>query len=91
MKSIKSCVVELIDEEILSPLYPNETNEEFIERICELCLDEIEAKKGFAPMGFGTDVVGEIELEATEVFRAKTYGHYNLAAYRQHHLKKRLA
>ncbi len=90
MKSIKSCVVELIDEEILSHLYPHETNEQFIERICELCLDEIEAKKGFSPMGFGIDVVDEIELEATEVFQAKTYGHYNLAEYRKHHLKKRL-
>jgi hypothetical protein len=87
---MKSCIAELIDEEILSHLHQHETNEQFIDRICQLCIDEIHHNKGFAPKGFGADVVDEIELEVTEVFRMKTYGYYNLQDYRQKHLKKRI-
>jgi hypothetical protein len=90
MKSMKSCIAELIDEEILSHLHQHETNEQFIERICRLCIDEIYNNKGFAPKGFGADVVDEIELEVVEVFRMKTYGYYNLQDYRQKQLKKRI-
>jgi hypothetical protein len=87
---MKSCIAELIDEEILSHLHRHETNEQFIERICLLCIDEIQSNKGFAPKGFGADVVDEIELEVTEVFRMKTYGYFNLQDYRQKHLRKRI-
>lgn len=88
---MKSCIAELIDEEILSHLHQHETNAQFIERICQLCLDEIESSKGFSPRGFGADVIDEIELEVTEVFRMKTYGYFNLQDYRQKHLKKRIS
>lgn len=91
MKSMKTNIAELIDEELLSDLYLNETNEQFIARICDLCLDEIEQNKGFAPSGFGKDVVEEIELEVTEIFRMKTYGYYNLLDYRKSQLKKRIS
>lgn len=90
MKTMKSCIAELIDEEILSHLHQHETNDEFIERICGLCLDEIYSNKGFAPKGYGADVIEEIELQVTEVFRMKTYGYYNIQEYRQIHLKKRI-
>ena len=88
---MKSCIAELIDEEILSHLYQHETNEQFIERICRLCIDEIQNNKGFAPNGFGADVVDEIEMEVTEVFRVKTYGYFNIQDYRQQQLKKRIS
>lgn len=85
---MKSYIAELIDEEILSSLHRQETNDEFIQRIVSLCLDEIESTKGFSPRGYGADVIAEIELEVTEVFRMKTYGYFNLHDYRQKHLKK---
>lgn len=91
MKTTKSYIAELIDEEISSHLYLNETNEEFIDRICQLYLDEIESRKGFSPRGYGVDVIQEIELEVTEVFRMKTYGYYNLQDYRKKQLKKRIS
>lgn len=86
---MKSWIAELIEEEILSNQHLHETNAEFIERICGMCLDEIESNKGFAPTGFGDDVVEEIEQEVTEIFKMKTYGHFNLQAYRKSQLKKR--
>ena len=86
---MKSWIAELIEEEILSNQHLHETNAEFIERICSICLDELEANKGFAPTGFGDDVIEEIEQEVTEIFKIKTYGHYNLQAFRKSQLKKR--
>ena len=91
MKSTKSLIAELIDEEILSHLHRHETNDEFIQRICELCLDEIERSRGYSPQGFGADVISELEMEVTEVFRMKTYGYYNLQDYRNSQLKKRIS
>ncbi len=87
---MKTWIADLIDEELLSPTISHETNAEFIDRICSLCLDEIEIKKGYSPQGFGASVIEEIEAEVTEVFRMKTYGFYNLSMYRQHHLKRRV-
>ncbi len=87
---MKSWIAEIIDEELLSHLYLHETNAEFIERICSLCLDEIESRKGFSPKGFGDDVIAEIEDQVVEIFRVKTYGHYNLQSFRKTNLKKRV-
>jgi hypothetical protein len=91
MKSTKSLIAELIDEEILSHLHLHETNDEFIQRICELCIDELERNRKYSPRGFGADVISEIEMEVTEVFRMKTYGYYNLQDYRNSQLRKRIS
>lgn len=86
---MKSLIAALIEEELISQTFFYETDQQFIERICALCLDEIESAKGFAPYGFGRDVIEEIELEVKEVFRIKTYGHYNLNEYRKKIIKDR--
>ena len=83
-------IVEIMEEELLPPHITGESNFEFIQRVCALCLDELENSKAFSPMGFGEDVVNEIELMVIEVFKVKTYGYYNLNAYRQANLKKRV-
>lgn len=83
-------IVEIMEEELLPPNITVESNFEFIQRVCALCLDELENSKTFSPMGFGEDVINEIELAVVEVFKVKTYGYYNLGAYRQAQLKKRV-
>jgi hypothetical protein len=88
---MKTLISNIIDEEILPQKIENETNFEFIQRICALCLDELEGRKAYSPIGFGEDVIDEIEQEVTEVFKIKTYGYYNLSAYRQAVLKKRIS
>lgn len=87
---MKSLIVDIIEEELLPANIVQESNIEFIQRVCALCLDELEIKKAFSPIGFGEDVVNEIELAVTEVFKMKTYGFYNLNTYRQAQLKKRV-
>lgn len=87
---MKSWIAELVDEELMSQMYLHETNNEFIARVCTLCLDEIESRRGYAPAGYGADVIEEIENQVTEVFRVKIYGFYNLQEYRKHQLKKQM-
>lgn len=88
---MKSWIADIVEEELLSQMYSRETNTEFIERVCGICITEIENAKGYSPAGFGADVLSEVEHQVTEVFRVKTYGHYNLQAYRTSQLKKRVS
>ncbi|MBY0555333.1 hypothetical protein K2P97_12445 [bacterium] len=85
---MKSWIADIVDEELLSQMYLHESNSDFIERVCSLCLDEIESRRGYAPAGYGADVIEEIENQVTEIFRVKIYGFYNLQEYRKHQLKK---
>jgi hypothetical protein len=88
---MKTMIAHLIEEELHQSHLSDETNQEFIQRICAMCLDEIEAGgKAYSPMGFGEDVINEIELAVTEVFKMRIYGHYNLKAYRKAYLMKRI-
>jgi len=88
---MKTWIAEIVDEELFSQMYLNETDSDFINRVCEICLTEIESAKGYTPAGFGADVISEIERQVIEVFKIKTYGHYNLQAYRKNQIKKRVA
>jgi hypothetical protein len=87
---MKTWIAEIVDEELLSQMYLHESNSEFIARVCTLCIDEIESRRGYAPAGYGEDVFEEIENQVIEVFRVKIYGHHNLQEYRKYHLKKQL-
>ena len=87
---MKTLIANIIDEELLPSYCLEESNLDFIQRICMLCIEEIESNKGFSPVGFGDDVVQEIEIAVTEVFKMKTYGFYNLATYRKEKLKERV-
>ncbi|MEQ1722776.1 MAG: hypothetical protein ABL930_06340 [Pseudobdellovibrio sp.] len=87
---MKSWIAEIVDEELLSQMHLHESNSDFIERVCSICLDEIESRRGYSPAGFGADVIDEIENQVTEIFRIKIYGHYNLQEFRKHQLKKQL-
>ena len=87
---MKTLISHLIEEELLPSHLVIETNIEFIQRICAMCLDELELNKAYSPIGFGEDVVNEIELAVAEVFTMKTYGFYNLNTYRKEQLKKRV-
>lgn len=87
---MKSWIAEIVEEELLSQQYLHETDQDFTDRVCLICIDEIERNKGFAPNGFGEDVVSEIELEVQEIFKIKTYGYFNLQDYRKQQLKKRV-
>lgn len=87
---MKSWIADIVDEELVSQLFFYESNDDFIQRVCEICITEIENAKGYSPAGYGADVLAEIERQVTEVFKIKTYGHYNLQEYRKSLLLKRV-
>ena len=73
---MKTLISQIIDEELLAPCLITESNDEFIRRICSICLTEIENNIGFSPLGYGLDVINEIELIVSEVFKIKTYAYF---------------
>lgn len=87
---MKTWIADIVDEELFSQLYLHESNDEFVERVCGICITEIEGAKGYSPAGFGAEVLSEIERQVVEVFKIKTYGYYNLQDYRKSQLRMRI-
>lgn len=87
---MKTWIADIVDEELYSQLYFHESNDEFIDRVCEICITEIENAKGYSPAGYGAEVLEEIERQIVEVFKIKTYGYYSLQDYRKNLLIKRV-
>ena len=80
---MKTELAKIIDAELNSYTYPNESNSDFIKRVCKIYLTFIQQQKRYTAQALLEGVVEEIEFEAIEIFRVKTYGHYNLASYRR--------
>jgi hypothetical protein len=72
----------IIEAELNSHLYPNESSTDFIQRVCQIYLCQLRQQKGFTTPDLLKEVMEEVEIEAMDIFRMKTYGHYNLASYR---------
>ncbi|MFZ3229782.1 MAG: hypothetical protein WA160_06230 [Pseudobdellovibrio sp.] len=87
---MKTEIVKIIDAELKSHLCSKETDEEFIDRVCRIYLTLVYGQKGFATSEFFPEVLEEVEFEATEVFRIKIYGHFNLASYRLSLLERKV-
>lgn len=80
---MKTELIQIIESELNSNLFPNESNGEFIQRIVHIYLTLVRHQKGYTTLCLLKDVVEEIEFEAMEIFRVKTYGHFNIASYRR--------
>lgn len=80
---MKTEIAKIIEAELNSHLFPNESNSDFIQRVCRIYMTTVHLQKGYTTQALLKDVMEEIEFEAMEIFRIKTYGHYNLASYRR--------
>lgn len=80
---MKTELAKIIEAELNSPQFLNETNNEFVERVCLIYMNTMQRQKGYITPCLLNDVFEEIKFEAIEVFRIKTYGHYSLASYRR--------
>jgi len=80
---MKTEIAKIIDAELNSLTSWNETNTDFIRRVCQIYMDMVHTKKGYTTPSLLKEVLEEVEIEAVEIFRVKTYGHYNLASYRR--------
>ncbi len=79
---MKSMIVQIIEEEIKSTQNIAETADQFIDRICNLTMEELIHLKMYTPLGLDIAVKEEIQHEVLEIYRIKTYGYLSLQSYR---------
>ena len=80
---MKLLISQIIDEEILNSLHPAETTAEFIERVHHQLMQEFNHLQTYAPLEISGEIKEEIISAVTEVYRTKTYGHYNIQSYKK--------
>lgn len=85
---MKTMILQIIEEEIKATHNLSETADQFIERITQLFVDEVQHLKMYAPLGLDVEVIEEVQQEVLDIYRMKTYGHYNLRSYRMSLLNK---
>ena len=83
-KNMKANVlVKLIETQLRETSNMKEEVPDFIRKIVDLHLFHL-SKQGHIPIDFIEDVVAEVEAEAIEIYRKKTYGFLTLEDYRRH-------
>lgn len=80
---MKTEIIKIVEAELKSNSHPKESNDEFVNRVCSIYLSKVYGQKGYTTRELFLEVWEEVVLEATEVFKVKIYGHYNLESYRQ--------
>ncbi|MES2801814.1 MAG: hypothetical protein V4654_04935 [Bdellovibrionota bacterium] len=85
---MKKMILQIIEEEIKSTHNISETADQFIERVTQLFVEEFQHLKMYAPLGLDVEVIEEVQQEALDLYRIKTYGHYSLQSYRLALLQK---
>lgn len=79
---MKTEILQIIEEEIKCTHNLTETADQFIERVTQLFIDEIQHLKMYAPLGLDVEVIEEIQQEVLDIYRIKTYGYFSLQNYR---------
>lgn len=75
-------LIQIIEEEIKATHNLSETADQFVERVTQLFVEEFQHLKMYAPLGLDVEVIEEVQQEALDLYRIKTYGHYSLQSYR---------
>ncbi|MFS4460911.1 DNA-dependent DNA polymerase [Bdellovibrio sp. HCB2-146] len=79
----KDLLLELIETRLQDTKRMREKSHDFIQRVVHLYVLQL-MKQGNIPLGFQEDVLADIEAEAIEIYRKKTYGFLTLEEYRRH-------
>ena len=80
---MKLLIAQIIEEEIQNSLYAMESSAEFIARVHHQLMEEFNHLQNYAPLEISGEIKEEIITAVTEVFRAKTYGYYDLQSYKR--------
>lgn len=81
-------LLQIIEEEIKATHNLSETADQFVERVTQLFVEEFQHLKMYAPLGLDVEVIEEVQQEALDLYRIKTYGYYSLQSYRLSLLQK---
>lgn len=79
----KDLLLELIETRLQDTKRMREKSHDFIQRVVHLYVLQL-MKQGNIPLSFQEDVLADIEAEAIEIYRKKTYGFLTLEEYRRH-------
>jgi hypothetical protein len=71
----------LFEQHLHNALVENESAGDLIERVVKDYLSELASQGSISPT-HAADIESDLREEVLEMFRKKTYGHYNLAEYR---------
>ena len=85
---MKLLISSIIDEEIQNSLFAMENAAEFIQRVHLQLMEEFNHLQNYAPLEISGEIKEEIISAVTEVYRAKTYGYYDLQSYKRSVYKK---
>jgi hypothetical protein len=75
----------IFEQHLFSALVENETSDEFLARVVRDYLARLTRLHAVIPREHYASVESDIREEVLEMLRKKTYGHYNLAAFRKAH------
>lgn len=83
-------LIQLIMTQLQDSSKPNEKSADFIRKIVNIYALHL-LKNGDIPTFFMKEIISDIEIEAIEIYRKKTYGYLSLEEYRkQNRIKKEL-
>jgi hypothetical protein len=76
----------IFEQYLFNALVEDETTEDFLTRVVREYVARLSHKgKGTIPREFAQSIETDLREEVLEMFRMKTYGHYNLADFRKAH------
>ncbi len=82
-----STLIKIVEAQLKETSNIRENTGEFISKVVHLYKLHI-CKDGIIPLEYLDDVLSDIEHEAVEIFRKKTYGFLTLEEYRRHKFKQ---
>lgn len=73
----------IFEKHLMTALVEDETLDEFLAGIVMAYMGHLRSNGTVVPVSHAPIIEADIREEALEMYRKKTYGHYNLAAYRR--------
>ncbi len=81
-------LIKIVETQLKETSNMKEKTPDFIRKVVHLYTLQL-MKSGNIPLGFLDDVISDIENEAIEIYRKKTYGYLTLEDYRRHKFRQK--
>nr|BFD58734.1 hypothetical protein CKG001_08410 [Bdellovibrio sp. CKG001]BFD62159.1 hypothetical protein BdHM001_08400 [Bdellovibrio sp. HM001] len=81
-------LIKIVETQLQETANLREKSHDFIRRVVHLYTLQL-MKTGTIPLEFMDDVLTDIEAEAVEIYRKKTYGFLTLEEYRRHKFRQK--
>jgi hypothetical protein len=75
----------IFEQSLFNALVEDETTDEFLVRVVTAYMGQLRSGGTIIPASHVATMEADLREEVLEMFRKKTYGHFNLASYRRAH------